>query len=164
MIEDLLKQNATAYRNLGHPNLLYEYVLRQGKEFTGFEPFPDELMEPNECFYNSTHWVWINQGNFDKVEYVEGFVVRESLGMLIHHAWVVVDGVPYEPTLRDNSDCTYYGVAFDPDKVVEEVQRTGYYGLFIPNGMVMNTVLMSEDQPELVEEIRNYQKNSNVFF
>lgn len=149
MIHDALRQRAESMLAIGG-GLLENFVLRNGQEFKRTEHVL-KVGPVKECFSNATHFI-LNQNLGSPYLYCEGYAVRPSIGMLIHHAWVVDNnGNAYDLTWRNNEQCYYYGVTFDAETLEEQILANGVYGL-LDTGM-LNVDLMQRIDPYGTEMI-----------
>jgi hypothetical protein len=103
--------------------------------------------KPKECFYNGQWFVVFDET--DHATYYEGFV-SDGSGRLIHHGWLVVNGVVIDPTLeaavrkakRMGIDLDppatrrYYGVPFTKLEVAKSMAS----GVCCPRLNVFNTL------------------------
>lgn len=62
-----------------------------------------------------------------EVLYGEGMAVNPTGAYL--HAWLVIDGNVYDPTWPDAYRATYFGVAFDPQWMLNFAETTGHVSL-----------------------------------
>jgi hypothetical protein len=150
-LQEMLTQEVQNWEMIGHHALLQRFVLRQGNAYRNNGREPVEMMEIKSCFRNATIYSREHGG-----EYVEGYVMRPDLPILIHHAWVATDGHVIDPTLRDSDEAQYFGVAFDQKTVGRTTMKQGFYGM-LDTGLGLNTKLMFGIDPELkaiVEAIR----------
>jgi hypothetical protein len=83
---------------------------------------------PKQCFRNASNLA------FDKkCLYVEGFALARVDGLMIHHAWVTIDGVhALDPTWADATVCAYFGIAFRAELVGRALNSCRQYGLLDP--------------------------------
>jgi hypothetical protein len=83
------------------------------------------------CFANCQEFL-LSDGCPKEFVYFEGFVDSGIQNVLVHHAWLGVDGVFYDPTLKDSKH--YFGISFTLKQVLKKVS-TGEYGgiLLLPN-------------------------------
>jgi hypothetical protein len=149
-LQEMLTNEVLNWEMVGHHALLQRFVLRQGKPYHNDGRKPLETMEQKECFRNATLYSRMHGG-----EYVEGYVMRPDLPILIHHAWVATsDGHAVDPTLRNNGDAQYFGVPFDRELVVHTTMRQGFYGM-LDTGLGLNTKLMFGIDPGLEAIVKN---------
>jgi hypothetical protein len=105
---------------------IHSLVLRHGLEFKG-SARPDWLQRgtPKECFTNASVLATMTG-----VVYVEGFVMRASLPIPIHHGWCIDDdGTVLDPTIDRPEECEYYGIPINQDFLFEQLEQTSMYGL-----------------------------------
>lgn len=139
-VESRLKRDTEAWASLGLPNLMQQFVLRNGHGYT--EQSPVERMMPNVCFSNAAELAFDQRGI-----YTEGYAWHPKLPILIHHAWVVAGGKVLDPTWA-YPDAEYFGVQFPLTTLRSELLRNGVYGLLDLGGMA-NARLMFDRDPEL---------------
>jgi len=143
MIKEQLEEIVKNWNALGHPALLENFILRNGKEYTPTKRI-GRRKKAKECFCNAHKFVWSHHD----VSYVEGYVIREAFPFPIHHAWVTITGDDaMDPTL-EAEEFQYYGVAFDRGTVTRELIKNKVYGLLDP-GLGLNYELMFDIDPEL---------------
>jgi hypothetical protein len=149
-LQEMLTNEVLNWEIVGHHALLQRFVLRQGKAYIndGRKPLRG-LMEPNECFRNATVYSRTYGG-----EYVEGYVFKPNLPILIHHAWAAEGGQVIDPTLRDNAEAQYFGVRFNRKLVLQTTMRQGFYGM-LDTGLGLNTKLMFGIDPGLEAVVNN---------
>ena len=104
------------YRNL------FDFILKNGKEFVTMANPDIEMGKKGECFMNA-----FKLAEFDDVyTYVEGYAYSVGIPML--HAWTVTKyGIVVDPTWSNGT--AYYGVTFPLDYVREIMLRRGAYGV-----------------------------------
>ncbi len=80
-----------------------------------------------QCFQNCFEAMWEHNG----LHYCEGFATDDDLSLAISHAWLIDDrGWVIDPTWSDRTTgCTYFGVVFNFEYVVEAATKTGHYGV-----------------------------------
>lgn len=120
-ITDELAKMADAYRQLGHATNIYSVVLDHGREYTA-APLPAGIARatPRQCFNNT-----IDICDDDELVYVEGYMLRPGVPMLIHHAWCITPAdVVVDPTIENPETCAYYGIDFQLDWIIG-LGRTG---------------------------------------
>jgi hypothetical protein len=107
-IVEAIKQYADAYSRLGQAKSQYSEILKWGREFPA-APLPEyvERGTPRECFQNC-----LNIADDANLIYCEGFAIRPSLGMLIHHAWCIDPDTEevVDPTWERPEECKYFGI------------------------------------------------------
>jgi hypothetical protein len=142
-IEEMLTTLIDMHARIGHPALLERFVLRNGRLGIA-QPRPSYVKrgKPKLCFMNAS------QAMLYGLDYHEGFVLRDSLPLAIHHAWVQDGDRVIDPTLSDAEHCQYIGVLFSPAAVYEQQMRLGIYGL-LDTGVGANTALIYARDPEL---------------
>lgn len=155
-----LKAKDEAFSTMGHFDLVDRFVMRNGKPYEA-APYFGKRGTPKECFTNAVHYAMRNS-----LDYVEGFMYRKDLPILIHHAWVAgKDGVVIDPTLDRPEECHFFGVPFNAKRAWNRMLKTGYYGLYMPNEMVDIEFLARKDK--LVKEdlrmAREAMKKNNWF-
>jgi hypothetical protein len=156
MIKDQLKELVDNWAVLGHPALLENFVLRNGKEFTPRKRIGRKRMM-KECFKNAQEFVWENP----ETTYVEGWVVNSSLPFPIHHAWVTVTGKDaMDPTL-DAKGHEYFGIAFNTRITHSQMLKNKVYGILDP-GHGLNYELMFELDPELKTICERIRENGKA--
>lgn len=100
------------------------------------------LGTPKECFRNSTTFVLEHPDHV----YAEGYVLSPKVPVAIHHAWVLdPDGHVLDPTLGWRQGAAYYGVGFSLPEVLTQIRATGYYGLYVPDGICMSDLVLGKD-------------------
>jgi len=150
-LEECLTDEVLGWEKLGHHALLQRFVLRQGKAYKNDARTPPHLMrEIKMCFRNATKYCRDYGGT-----YVEGFVMKPNLPILIHHAWVATDDdFVIDPTLRDSEHAKYFGVPFKIELVLRTTLRQGHYGM-LDTRLGLNTKLMFKMDPGLEAVVRN---------
>jgi len=141
-IDERIKSGAI----FGRPSWLELFVRRNGTDFAGVEAYED-MGEPKMCYQNATLLACLERAD---ATYVEGFVVNPEIPMLIHHAWVEIDGQGFDPTIPDARNRLYYGVRFTTKTVRAQVKKNGVYGL-LDTGWGLNMDLMESMDPGLRE-------------
>lgn len=153
MVKKQIEQMVEMYAKIGFPSLLHRFVLRNGKEFENV------LMEreynrkglvrgrAKECYSNATNIALYRK----EFTYVEGFAIREDLGLLIDHAWVIdKKGNVIDTTWNDPEDCHYMGVPIPYDELLSHITQKRYYGMF-SNGVMINIDYLLKTDPGLKE-------------
>lgn len=145
-IKTIIEEQIKRFEYFGHPAIMERFVLRNGKEGIGKPRPPGISKRPDkECFKNSSYWAVEVPG----WTYTEGFAIRPSLGMLIHHAWLEnKKGEVLDLTWKDPQDCLYYGVRFSTVELVENMVRTKVYGILMQYDIIDVDVIFKRD-PEL---------------
>lgn len=153
-LRDYLTQTSDNWASIGIPALMERFVLRNGREFKG-RPLPRSYKRgtPKECFSNAIHLV---HETAPRLTYVEGYVLRENLPILIHHAWAIDSRNRVVDVTLENADatCAYMGVVIPWNEVWRVVKRTKVYGVF-DTGRGLNAEWMFERDPPLKALIEN---------
>ena len=150
----LLIDHISAWNAAGYPCPAFQFVLRNGQPYEGVREGP-RRMTPKLCFSNAFEVCEEHEREGHAVRYVEGYIARRSTnGFLFLHAWALIDGVPYDPTLRGNADASYFGVEFDFLKVRRQLVRTGYYGLLDGPITHANRTFMVECDPGMASYLK----------
>lgn len=147
-----LEEQVQRYDSIGHPATMERFVLRNGREGIS-RPRPKGVRkgQDKQCFSNSANWVLGKKGK--GWTYTEGYALRPSLGLLIHHAWVTnAEGHVLDLTWRDPEQCLYFGVPFTEEELRQELVKNEVYGLLVPFDMY-NTDLMFRKDPGLQEMV-----------
>lgn len=147
-IKEHIEKIVSLHSKINFPSLLERFVLRNGKVFdkvlseAEYKKLGIKRRKSKECFKNSTDLALYN----DSLTYVEGYAIREDLGLLIQHAWVIDDKENViDTTWNDPEDCIYMGVPFDREILRKETFDNGYYGLFTGEVMVNVDFLLRVD-------------------
>jgi hypothetical protein len=114
-----------------------EFVLKEGQLMLPPPSNRHKLARgvKKECFKNATV-----VSMYSRMKYAEGFFVRKSLMIPIHHAWNVdEDGFAVDTTIGWDPEACFYGVVFDPLDLSRLILKNGYYGLL--SGPVRSTDL-----------------------
>lgn len=126
-----------------------EFAFKHGMYFGTNKPLLDCLSqgEKKQCFTNATQSFMEHEG---RLVYVEGVAASESLGLTIHHAWLVDEsGNVYDETWDYAPGVAhYYGVPFADEYVWETMSREGYYGIISPTSMFNKRLVTGKDKPE----------------
>jgi hypothetical protein len=109
-----------------------DFVLRHGIVFERSREQPPIPPIPKACFYQS----YVLSQRIRRWIYCEGYALTShSLGIAVHHAWVVRDDDPtqavdlaWEDGTRD--DTTYLGIPFRPDFVRSTYKASGRRRLY----------------------------------
>lgn len=149
----VLERLVESFAELGHPASLERFTLRNGRAYER-GPTLGARTDQGQCFRNATLYAL----EHSQARYVEGFAWTEELIFPIHHAWVEIDGKAMDATW-DETETVYVGVAFDTDAVSKRIQRTGYYGLFVP-GDFIDIDFLCEIDPGLRDIIEDFKKSS----
>lgn len=147
MIRERLQQEIAMFEKVGHFALMQKFVLKHGQLFT--DATKVKLGKKKECFKNSADLVIRDR----RYEYFEGYLFREELPILIHHAWTVdlSTGLVADPTLREKEGAEYLGIHFQRDLLIEELMKNKVYGL-LDVGIGPNVPLIRRMDPVLFEE------------
>ena len=92
-----------------------EYILKNGKAYTSapltreergilnhvLDHCPVKRFQIKQCFYNSQTLILSDFSG--TLTYVEGYVVREGLGIPVQHGWIDINGKVIDLTLRTDS-------------------------------------------------------------
>jgi hypothetical protein len=144
MITEALDREIERWAMVGHHALPLRFVRRNGKLYKNDGRKPVEQMTVKECFGNATIY-----GERYGGSYVEGYMIRPSIGVLIHHAWITTpNGFVTDPTLVDNSDVEYFGVPFSRVTLMRVIKENDRYGV-LDTGFGLNTKLMFDFDPDL---------------
>ena len=143
-LQDGIQQEIDAWAALGHPALLQRFVLRNGKAYA-WRPRIGPKLPAKLCFQNAALLALKGMGT-----YVEGLALRPGMGIIIHHAWLDVDGEAMDPTWEAAEDNQYFGVGIPTPMLQEELLRNGTYGLF-DLGTRLNLELMLKIDPDLAQ-------------
>ena len=103
-------------------------VIENGKPFLKRVDSTPFKGKPKSCFENCFKVLW----NYPQLRYCEGFAIDDDLTIAISHAWLVNDTFEViDPTWTGKrfSGCTYFGVVFNNDFVVDFVTQTKHYGI-----------------------------------
>jgi hypothetical protein len=152
----MLEQEAAAFALMGGPSLMSQLILKHGIEGVGVK-HDQPPGTPKECFSNAAHRAL--EGPFD---YVEGYGLRASLGIPIHHAWNIdKDGRIIDVTWTDPEKCHYIGIRFSRSTLRRELLKNEVYGLLAPFEM-LNINLMKEIDRDLVEQALQNAKSRRL--
>ena len=150
-IRDRIQQEADMWRQMQAPALLQTFILNLGQEYKA-APFSGTRMTPKECFSNAAQ---LSTRRHKELTYVEGYGWRNSLPLLIHHAWcVTADGTVVDPTWSEPEECQYFGIPFTQEKLWEELTRLKFYGLFDTPNRGYNVELMIRMDPKIKEMMK----------
>ena len=122
LIDRLNKNSDFRYRSI------QRLILENGQPFLEqVLPSPFRGVQ-GQCFQNCFEAMQEHQS----LHYCEGFATDDNLSLAISHAWLVDDhGLVIDPTWDDCiSGCTYFGVVFEKEYVIEMATKTGHYGVF----------------------------------
>lgn len=106
-ITEVLESYADSLAQLGHGRSTYAEILKHGRAYEA-APLPSTIRRgpKKECFINA-----LRITDNDELTYCEGYGLRASVGMPIHHAWCVTpNGVVVDPTWDDPEECQYFGI------------------------------------------------------
>jgi len=111
-----------------------------------------------QCFQNCFEAMWEHPG----LHYCEGFATDDNLSLAISHAWLVDDcSFVIDPTWDDRiSGCTYFGVVFEKEYVIEVATKTRHYGV-LGSDFLSNRSLQREgfgDREVIVPHNRTLRK------
>lgn len=150
-----LRASIETWSRLGHPAIWERFIERNGV-FAKGQPFTGSKRGTGgECFANASRRMWATSAR-----YTEGVALRPSLGILIHHAWLVgPDNRVFDPTWDRPEECEYVGVSLDADVVGRQTAKTGYYCLFAPNGVYDLDFMLAID-PGLAQFIPSGRKTA----
>lgn len=141
----LLTQETEALAFLGGSSLLTKLVLKHGIEGRGIA-HGHKMGVPKECFKNAAE-----RALWEPFDYVEGYAMRDSLCIPIHHAWLLnPDGEVIDVTWDRPEECQYLGIKIGHRKLRSELLANEVYGLFDLGGM-LNIKLMREIDAGLVD-------------
>lgn len=93
---------------------------------------------PQGCYHNCQGFLATSR--HDYADYFEGFVASSG-GCLVHHGWLVVHGIVFDPTLELAAPTlAEHGL---------HLERRGYFGIAFPPGEVLENFLSREGKPFL---------------
>lgn len=141
-MKELLTQHVEMFAGIKVPALIERFVLRNAEHELVGEAFPDELGTPKMCFMNATHYALESC-----LPYMEGFCVRDDIGLPFHHAWCEDAGTIVDPTLKEPHRYRYLGVEIPPKDLKASMVKHGVYGV-LDYGMI-NIDYLFERDPEL---------------
>ena len=122
---------------------LYEFILKHASEERSGQASPHWVRKgkPKQCFRNATNLVVMSHD----LKYCEGLACSGKSGIPVHHAWAAhfETGEIIDPTWDDPESCTYLGVPFSKDELLEEICQSGVYGL-LDTGRGLNMPLMQK--------------------
>lgn len=103
----------------------HQFMLDHGRAFEVTpESFAGPRAEAKQCFMNAGRLALED----DSLIYVEGYTT--CLGLPIHHAWLSnAAGEVIEPTLRDNDERAFFGLAFRTSYLRKTILKKGTWGL-----------------------------------
>jgi hypothetical protein len=144
-MESLLKTKRESGSSFAYPPIevmcgMQMLMLDKGELFHGAKPWNKAkpkvygvrmpMAVAKGCFMNATkaaEFFWML--GIDAV-YYEGYVMSNCVPTTIHHAWIVIDGVAYDSTLKNASTFSYCGVPVAKEILYENMMTTGMYGMF----------------------------------
>jgi hypothetical protein len=120
------------------------FVLRHGQWFrTDERTTSGRRMTRKQCYCNSA----LRALDDPTLRYCEGYCYNKPF--LFEHAWLIDErGMVVDPTLRE-TPLAYFGVPFKTEYLIETMQRTRCYGIFIPE----NPEVYSLDDAQLASVI-----------
>ena len=157
-IKTVIASRIGDYARVGFPAIIERFVQENGMTFDKIEPWSGKHLTPNQCFNNALAVACTKPD----CRYVEGFVMREDVAYIIHHAWVVVDGKVLEPTVKDPENLQYFGVPFDANTAWKETVANGYYGLFDNPETMINIRFMVETDPDFSQVVQDAVRDCQV--
>lgn len=103
-----------------------------------------------QCFANSQAELMDNP---DKFTYVEGIAIQPSIGLPIHHGWLVdKEGKVLDLTWKEPESAIYLGVPFDYKFVLDNmIKSKSYSSLFIGNNF-KPTILGKKPEEYIADE------------
>lgn len=124
---------------------MYRFILDNGYDFKPAAlPSDIERMKKKECFMNATHLMLVDSS----LIYCEGFALNI---IPVHHGWCVTqDGEIVDPTWDNPENCTYFGVPFQYDFVMESLDKSQAYGILDNHYLRWN---MSDPKEKFLHEI-----------
>lgn len=146
IIRTQLEREVEQWDKLGFHALMQRFMLITGRAFYS-QPLPKRYRraQPKACFANAIALAKRSKG---KLEYAEGYGHRDSLPLLVHHAWCVdaQDNV-IDPTWTEPQACHYFGIVLSLAEWERETDRTGTLSAL--DGMGLNHVFMFDKAPGL---------------
>lgn len=142
-IKTIVGEQARLWHRSFGGGLLEYFVLRNGRARQG-RPYTGVRGEPKDCFANA-YRLALPYDDKPVGTYVEGFAIRPSLGILVHHAWVERSNRVIDPTWDSPESCFYMGVPFSAKVLSAETLKSGYYGLLCPGEMFNFDLMLSRD-------------------
>jgi hypothetical protein len=95
--------------------------------------------------------------------YVEGYVLSPKVPIAIHHAWTVNKaGQVIDPTLDWREGSAYMGVKFTQKDLLRRIVASGYYGLFLSNGISLSDLVLGTDTKFKYRGKREEKKSRRV--
>lgn len=151
----ILDKTIASWETMGVHSMLERFVRRNGR--AGHPSALPKGVRPGagkQCFKNAAEFaIW--DGSRPKalqdldLTYVEGYAMRPSLGIPIHHAWLETpSGEVIDTTWRDPETCLYWGVPIPADALRLVLLKTGVYGVF-DLGHRLNHEFMFDYDPDL---------------
>lgn len=107
----------------------YDWILNNGKKFSGRSLTSEEekklqrlltspLYHPRRCFYNCQMIMMSSR----EYQYFEGYGQTETIGFNLEHAWLIKDGILYDPTWRNGTE--YFGVEIPYETIRKSILDT----------------------------------------
>jgi hypothetical protein len=121
------------------------FLLRYGQWFkTDERTSSGRRMTPKQCYCNSAERALKDP----TLRYCEGYCYGCDHFLFVH-AWLIDErGMVVDPTLRE-TPLAYFGVRFKTEYLMQTMERTGLYGIFIPQ----NQEVYSLDDAQLASVI-----------
>jgi hypothetical protein len=158
-LRDVLDAQASAFERLGAPQPMQRVILKHGVGGMG-SPHNFKMGKPGNCFENAAIAACIN--NRHELEYCEGYGFRHSLGIPIHHAWLMTpDGRVIDVTWKDSTDCEYLGIRFKDADLRRWLLKGEVYGL-LDTGRGINLDLLHEIDPEIVGALPERRRHARA--
>lgn len=157
-MRDDIEKYVNQVSEIGFPALIERFVLRNGKPYAPM-PHIGRKRKDKECFKNAAEYV-LSERTSPKARYVEGLARGPVCGLLIHHAWVEIDGQAMDPTWRDAERSEYYGFAFEKNMLIDQLIQNKVYGLLDIG--IINTKLIFQLDPMLQNIIADMQNKAIV--
>ncbi len=119
-----VQQRTETFREMGHPLIMDEFVLKHGKSF---ERIATDVTRatPRECFANAARLA-INNEFF---EYTEGYVCAHDFQYPFLHAWIMYDGEIIDNTLETPSNYSYFGIRFKQSFLLSQLAKHKVFGI-----------------------------------
>lgn len=152
-VKKLLKSQTELFEKAFHQvKPLERFVMRNGERFQG-TAYRGPRMTMKECFRNALELSYYSDSGLD---YVEGFAVRKSLGILIHHAWTVDGKTVFDPTWDRPEECFYFGVRFAAEEVWDRCIEREHYGAFY--NPMLDVEFLARFDPRIKDDIDTHRK------